>query len=172
MRMASKIIGNIHSNPELSKKYSKMTKGQYEVVTLSRLEAQRVRIRKTTDKGDEVAIVLDIGRPLKRGDILQTDDEKFIEVEIEPEDVAVIEVRNENDNIHHKFETAVRVGHVLGNLHRPIKVEQSIIYVPIQAETEIELIRTKLSRLSHHLDITKSRIVFEPDEGAENHTHI
>ena len=170
--MASKIIGNINSNEELSKKYAEMkARGLSEVVALSRLEAQRVRIRKTTDKGSEVAIVLESSRPLRRGDILQINDEEFIEVEIEPEDVAVIKIEDDDEDSRHRFETAVRVGHVLGNLHRPIRVEDSAIYVPIQAESEVELLSKRLSRVSHHVNVTKSRIIFEPDEGADEHTH-
>jgi urease accessory protein len=171
MKKASRIIGNFYSDIEFSKKYfDARTKGLCETVTLSRLESQRTRMRKTTDKGNEVAILLEGNRSLKRGDVLQTDDEKFIEVEREPEDVAVIKVRGESEDNHHKFETAVRMGHALGNLHRPIKVENDAIYVPIQAETEIELLRKLLGKVSHHVEVTKSRMVFEPDE-AENHAH-
>jgi urease accessory protein len=69
------------------------------------------------------------------------------------------------------FALAVRIGHSLGNLHRPIKVVGETIYVPIQADTEIDLLKKIFKPLQHHLDIAKDQIVFEPEEGMQAHEH-
>jgi urease accessory protein len=56
-------------------------------------------------------------------------------------------------------------------LHRPIKVVGETIYVPIQADTEIDLLKKIFEPLQHHLDIAKDQIVFEPEEGMHTHEH-
>ena len=52
---ANKILGNIKSNRELSSKYQEMSKvGNVEKISVSRLESDRLRMRKVSDKGTEL----------------------------------------------------------------------------------------------------------------------
>jgi urease accessory protein len=91
-------------------------------------------------------------------------------VELEPENVAMIEIK---DNIHDHdiIKIPVRVGHTIGNLHRPLKLEGNKIYFPIQADSELELFRKLLAPIAGHLDINNTKMVFEPEEGTEIHEH-
>jgi urease accessory protein len=137
---------------------------------VSRLESQRARMRKTTDKGTDIALILEQGTALRNGDVVYKTKDKIIFVEIEPEEVAVLSIKH--DNSHDSlFGLAVKIGHALGNLHRPIKVIGETIYLPIQADTEIELLNKIFEPLRHHIDITKAKIVFEPEEGMQTHEH-
>jgi urease accessory protein len=97
-------------------------------------------------------------------------EEKMVIVELEPENVAMIEIK---DNIrdHDIIEVPVRVGHTIGNLHRPLKLERNKIYFPIQADSELEMFRKLFAPIAEHLEINKTTMVFEPEEGTEIHEH-
>ena len=159
------VIGNIYHDSKLKKRYEEMSsRSLSEFIRISRIEAQRVRMRKTSSKGTDIALTLTPGTKLRHGDVLMIANDKMITIELEPENVAVIEVK---DNIHEHdvVEVPVRIGHAIGNLHRPIKLEGRKIYFPIQADPEIEMFKKIFGPLSDHLEISRAKMVFEPEEG-------
>ena len=165
------VIGNINKDKKLKEKYDEMTSRKVcETIKISRLESQRVRMRKISDKGTDVALTLPPGTRLRHGDVIIITENKIVVVGIEPEDVIMIEIR---DNIHEDdiIEVPVRVGHTIGNLHRPIKLEGNKIYFPIQADTELEMFKKLFEPINEHLDIKKTMMVFEPEDGTEIHEH-
>jgi urease accessory protein len=145
-------------------------KDSCERIIISRLESQRVRMRKTTDKGTDIGLILAQGTVLRNGDVVYAAKDKIIVVEIEPENVAVLTFKSGAQD-RDLFAVAVKIGHTLGNMHRPIKVNGEKIYVPIQADTEIELLNKIFEPVHDHLEITKAKIVFEPEEGMRTHEH-
>jgi urease accessory protein len=165
------VIGNINKNINLNQKYMEMyDKKVCEVVKISRLESQRVRMRKTSSKGTDIALILPQGTQLRHGDVIMVTEEKMVIVEMEPENVAVIEIKDNVRN-HDIIEIPVRVGHTIGNLHRPVKLEGNKIYFPIQADSELEIFRKLFAPIAEHLEINKTKMVFEPEEGTEIHEH-
>jgi urease accessory protein len=140
-----------------------------EVVRISRIEAERIRMRKTSDKGNDVAIELPQNSRLKDGDVLLSTADKMIVVEIKPEMVAVVSLKN-MENIH-LFKVAVRIGHTIGNLHRPIRLEDNKIFVPIQGDSELDLLRKLLGPIGESVEVSSTNIVFEPEEGTNVHEH-
>jgi urease accessory protein len=165
------VVGNIHKDYELGQKYHQMSGKQLsEIVRISRSEAQRVRMRKTSNRGTDLAIMLPQNIHLKHGDVLLLGNDKIIVVEVQPEKVAVIALEN-NISGNHLFETAVKVGHTIGNLHRPIKIEDNKIILPIQAESELDLLKKVLGSITEHINITSTTMVFEAEGGAEVHEH-
>jgi len=165
------VLGNINNDKKLKEKYDEMTARKVcETIKISRLESQRVRMRKISDKGTDVALTLPPGTRLKHGDVIIITENKMVVVVIESEDVIMIEIR---DNIHQDdiVEVPVRVGHTIGNLHRPIKLEGNKIYFPIQADTELEMFKKLFEPINEHLDIKKTTMVFEPEDGTEIHEH-
>lgn len=167
-----KVIGNINGDKKLHEDFQMLCeKDSCEKIMVSRLESQRVRMRKITDKGTDVGLVLSKGTVLKNGDVVYLTKDKIIIIEIEPEDVAVLNFKLEDSRDFDLFRLAVRIGHVLGNMHRPIKVVGKTIYIPIQADTEIELLNKIFEPMHHHLDIAKDRIIFKPEEGTHTHEH-
>jgi len=165
------VLGNINNDKKLKEKYDEMTSRKVcETIKISRLESQRVRMRKISDKGTDVALTLPPGTRLRHGDVIIITENKIVVVGIEPEDVIMIEIR---DDIHEDdiVEVPVRVGHTIGNLHRPIKLEGNKIYFPIQADTELEMFKKLLEPINEHLDIKKTTMVFEPEDGTEIHEH-
>ena len=171
MITADSVIGNINRDQKLKEKYEEMCKRKVcETIKISRLESQRVRMRKTSDKGTDIALTLAQGTKLRHGDVIMLTEDKMVVVEIEPENVVMIEIK---DNIHEDdiVEVPVRVGHTIGNLHRPIKLEGNKIYFPIQADTELDMFKKLFAAIDDHLEIKKTKMVFEPEEDTEMHEH-
>src|ERR671930_2031191 len=113
------VIGNINKDKNLRLKYDEMcARAACETIKISRLESERVRMRKTSDKGTDVALTLPQGTHLKHGDVLLLAENKMLVVEIEPENVAMLEIKGnlDDDDI---IRLPVTVGHTIGNLHRP-----------------------------------------------------
>ena len=165
------VLGNINRDKKLKERCDEMTARKVcETIKISRLESQRIRMRKISDKGTDVALTLPPGTRLKHGDVIIITENKMVVVGIESEDVIMIEIK---DNIHHDdiVEVPVRVGHTIGNLHRPIRLEGNKIYFPIQADTELEMFRKLFEPINEHLDIKKTTMVFEPEDGTEIHEH-
>ncbi len=167
MITATSILGNIYRDPSLKEKFHQIPS---EVVKVSRIESQRVRMRKSSDKGTDIAITLPPGSKLRHGDVVLLSDDKMIIVELEPENVAVVQIK---ENIHKDdlIEVPVRIGHTIGNLHRPIKLEGNRIYFPIQTEGELDMFRKLFGHMNEHLEIKGSKMVFEPEEGMDVHEH-
>ena len=165
------VIGNMYHDSRLRERYAEMSsKSLSEFIKINRTEAQRVRMRKTSSKGTDIAVTLTPGTKLRHGDVLLIANDKMITIELEPENVAVIEMK---DNIHENeiVQLPVRVGHAIGNLHRPIKLEGRKIYFPIQADQEIDMFKKIFAPLLDHLEISQAKMVFEPEEGMDIHEH-
>jgi len=165
------VVGNVNSDEELKDVYTKLgSEKKVEKVLLSRIEAQRSRVRKFSDAGTDLAISLGQGSMLKHGDVLLVDDNRLIVVEYEPEDVLGFKIKNELSS-DQKIMVAIKLGHMIGNLHRPICAKDNTVYIPIQSESENETIRKILAPVIDHIDIRRTKIIFEPQEGMEVHTH-
>jgi urease accessory protein len=166
-------IGNIYHDENLRKRYEEMSsKSLCESIRINRMEAQRVRMRKRSSKGTDIALTMAPGTKLRHGDILMVANDKMIIIELEPENLAVIQIK---DNIHEHNDDAIQVpvtiGHAIGNLHRPIKLQGRKIYFPIQTDSEIEMFKKIFGRVLDHLEITQAKMVFEPEEGMDVHEH-
>jgi urease accessory protein len=165
------VVGNKNKDENLIHIYQDMaSKGLVDIIQMSRMEAQRVRMRKSSNKGTDVAIMLPQNVQIKHGDVLLLNSERMIVAEIIPERVAIIAL-TENTPNDHVFEIAVKIGHTIGNLHRPIKLEDNKIFLPIQADSELDLLVKLFSSIKEHVSITSSTMVFEPEEGAHIHEH-
>ena len=166
-----KIIGNIHSNSDLNDKYQEMIKtGLVEKIEITRLESDRARIRKISDKGTDLALTLIPGSHINNGDVVMLSEEKMIIANRTPENVAMISLKGLISQ-EQLFETAIKIGHTIGNMHRPIKVVSDKIYFPIQSQSEVELFQTLLSNLINNIVIKSENIIFEPESGYDVHEH-
>ena len=165
------IIGNLYHDSNLRKRYEEMSSQSLcESIRINRMEAQRVRMRKRSSKGTDIALTTTPGTRLRHGDVLMVGNDKMITIELEPENLAVVEVK---DNIHEHdaVQVPVTIGHAIGNLHRPIKLEGRKIYFPIQTDSEIQMFKKIFGRLLDHLEITQAKMVFEPEEETDVHEH-
>ena len=165
------VLGNIYKDPSIKKKYDEMmSRSLCESIKISRMESQRVRMRKTSNNGTDIALIMPPGSKLRHGDVLLLTAEQMIVLELQPENVISLEIK-ENLHGHDIIEIPARIGHAIGNLHRPLKLEGRKIFFPIQAESEVEMFKKIFSPLEDHLEISSTKMVFEPDEGMDIHEH-
>ncbi|MEW6603833.1 MAG: Urease accessory protein [Thermoproteota archaeon] len=166
------VIGNIYRDKNLGKAYEDMlSKSLAESVKINRMESQRVRMRKISNKGTDIALTLPSGTKLRHGDVLLQTSSQMIVIELEPENVISLELKENMHDDDDVIQIPARIGHAIGNLHRPIKLQGRTIHFPIQAESEVEMFRKIFSPLKDHLEIKSMKMVFEPDEGMDVHEH-
>jgi urease accessory protein len=171
MITVNKIIGNINQNSNLRRKYEEMLKNNLcERVVITRMESQKLRMRKSTDKKTDVAFMFEHNPNLRNNDIIFMDENKMILLALESESVAIITFKS-YENKEDIFPLSVKIGHNLGNLHRPIKVTNNQVIFPLQAETELEMLKKMFSSFNQYLDIRTGNMIFEPDEGSNIHEH-
>lgn len=171
MITVNKILGNINKNSNLKNKYEDMIKNNNcEKIVINRLESQKLRMRKNTDKKTDVIFIFEHTPHLRNGDVIFLNAEKMILLTLEPELVAIITFTS-SLNTDDSFHLSVKIGHNLGNLHRPIKVTKNQVIFPIQAETELEMLKKMFSSFNKFLDIKTDMMIFEPDEGSDIHEH-
>ena len=171
MITVNSVLGNIRDDKRLKEKYDEMDANKTcETIVVSRLESGRVRMRKTSDKGSDIALILPTGTRLRHGDVVVMTEDKMVVVGVQPEDVIGIEIKN---NIHADdiIEVPVKIGHTIGNLHRPIKLDGNKIFFPIQADTELDMFTKLFKPMMEHLEVWKTKMVFEPEDGTEIHEH-
>jgi urease accessory protein len=165
------IIGNVNSDPHLKDKYQDMLKSdQAEKVEITRLESGRSRIRKVSDKGTDLALTLIPGTHINDGDVVLLTEGKMVIAKRVSENVAIISLKD-NISADKLFETAIKLGHTIGNMHRPIKIANGKIYFPIQSQSEIELFQKLLFNLRDDIEIQSENIIFEAEPGYDIHGH-
>src|SRR5919107_2484419 len=106
-------IGNLYHDNNLRKQYDEMSSQSLcESIRINRMEAQRVRMRKKSSKGTDIALTLEPGTRLRHGDVLMVANDKMVIMELEPEKLAVIQVK---DNIHEHdaVQLPVAIGHAI-----------------------------------------------------------
>lgn len=171
MILIDKIMGNINSDSHLKEKYRDMLKSDHvEKIEITRLESERTRIRKVSNKGTDLALTMPRGSHINDGDVVLLTDDKMVIAKRVPEHVAEISLKG-NISTEQILETAIKLGHTIGNMHRPIKITNNKIYFPIQSESEIELFQKLLSNLIDNIDIKSDNIIFEPESGYDIHGH-
>jgi len=122
-------------------------------------------MRKRSNKGTDIIITLNDGLKLKHNDVLLLNDTKMVLVNREAENVAILDIKRNDIGL------AISIGHTLGNLHRPIKVEGNRIIFPIQSDSEIEMVCKLLHAATDSFSAKKAMMVFEPEEGMDVHGH-
>ena len=169
------IIGNIYNNDKLETSFKEfVSKQQDETFLITRTESQRQRMRKVSNKGTDIALNLHPGsHHLRHGDVLLLNDNQIVVVKIEPENVLQVEILKDTliNNSDSQLQIPVQIGHTIGNLHRPIKLDGPRIIFPVQAESEIEMFRKLFHPFHHHIEVQSKMIVFEPDETMNVHEH-
>lgn len=165
----SSVVGNVFHDKQLKEKFEKLRKTENcELIKFSRVELDKTRIRRNTDKGTDVGVVIDSTKRLHNGDILLSNPEKFIIVEQMPEKVISIKTKRPNENP----ELLVTLGHIIGNRHRPIQIDKNgRIIFPILAESELEVFKKLFSKVIDQIDIKVEELIFEPRNGTDVHEH-
>lgn len=129
-------LGNLASDEALALRIQAMEKsGAVERVSVSHSDAQRRRLRMKAASGADIGIAIEAGAALSDGDVLCAggDDSQVVLVAIAPAEAMAIRVSPalaDEDS----FAYGVRLGHVLGNQHWPIKVDGAVVLSPVNID--------------------------------------
>ncbi|MGI0060848.1 MAG: urease accessory protein UreE [Nitrosotalea sp.] len=166
MLTITSIAGNIFHDKDLMDKFKQMeSQKRCERVKISRLELERGRMRKNTDLGTDIGLVLD--SRLYHGDVVLSDQERFIMVEQLPEKVVSIKITNLKDD----SVGLLTLGHIIGNRHKPIAINDGILSFPIQADSEVEVFKKLLDDIVNNQDLVVEEQIFQPQRGMYLHEH-
>ena len=168
MLIITSIIGNIFDDKKLMTKFKQMeSRKRCQRLKISRLELERSRIRKKTDLGTDIGLILDSGTRLHHGDVIVSNLKKFIIIEQLPEKVISIRIRELKKNP----TGLVTLGHIIGNRHKPIVINDDVLYFPVQAYSEVEIFKKLLVGVMNNLEIEVGEQIFQPQHGMYMHEH-
>lgn len=170
MLTINSIIGNVFQDPLLGDKFKKLSSTEKcEKIRISRIELEKRRFRRNTDKGTDIGIVIESDRKLHNGDVLLDELDRFIIIEQMPEKVISISVKGDLNKVKKIMPV---VGHIIGNRHRPIQIDDDgTIYFPVMAESEIETFSHLFGNLVNNMDIGLQERIFEPENEVNVHEH-
>jgi urease accessory protein len=151
------ILGNISQETRLEST-------NFEKLIISRIDLEKRILRKNTDLGTDIGINLDSGIKLQHGDIIGNNETKII-VEQIPEKVISVKLKENNENI------AILLGHIIGNRHRPISIEDKMILFPIQEDSELEIFQRLFKDIIDHVELKIEEKIFLPHTSADVHEH-
>jgi urease accessory protein UreE len=169
--IVSQIIGNIHRDRKLKSRYlSMMSLGKSETLTITRFERERSRIRRRTDKGSDLGIVLNPGTQMYHGDVIVSGPQKFVIIQQEPETVMTLKIKK-NCPDSRVVSTAAAVGHIIGNMHRPIATQNKgrAIAFPLQSNSEFQVFEKLFSKFLEFVNMSVECAVFLPNQTASRH---
>lgn len=154
-------IGNIFADGG----FERLKDENFERLKVSRTELGKKVLRRQTDRGTDIGLSLDPGVILRNGDVLR-DGESPIVVEQLPEKAIVVRLKTSSN-----METMVLLGHIIGNMHRPISIQRDEIVFPIQVNSERTVFEKLFHGIINHIEMAVEDRVFFPHSGADVHGH-
>ena len=157
MLVIEHVVGNARRDVGLRALYDRAAAaGQLETLCLTPLDAQKGRLRATTDKGTPVGLSMGRGTVLQDGDILWHEPAtgRVLAVRMAPEEVLVAKVELGGTPAD-LFRIGLQLGHVLGNQHWPMKVEGTAVYVPVTVDKHVmaSVLKTyRLQGIEYHFE--------------------
>ena len=129
-----------------------------DLVSLDWEARQKCRQRLRTKAGREIGLALPTGTRLSPGDVLYRDSDVEIIVEGEPEKVFALRPK--------KRETFGLICYQIGNLHRPIGLDNGAILVPYEPVLEKQLIRLGFTYT------VEERVFTGVSQQSQSHAHV
>ena len=175
----TKIVGNKHGGGK--GQAGNGGRASCDTAVMPRVDMAKGRQLVRTKSGAEVGINLGRGRALRHGDILQSKNPKRPPLMIQQAPEKVIVARfldwdpedNYDPPFNDDFELCLIIGHIIGNMHRPISVndKEKTVSFPIQGDSELETFERLFSRVEGDVELRVAREIFVPHAGADVHGH-
>jgi len=129
-------IGNIHETAWKAR----LEQATLDWLVLDQWEAQKSRLRKSSQNGLDLAISLPRGILLHDGDILKWDEAQGTATvaRVNLKDVMVVELSAlQTQNSEVLVRTCVELGHALGNQHWPAVVKGNRVFIPLTVDKKV-----------------------------------
>ncbi|MFP4134410.1 MAG: urease accessory protein UreE [Halothece sp.] len=131
MWTARHYLGNIHHHPELQ---AQIQQHNCLEVEIHPEDNRKGRIYTQTRQGEAVGIIKQRSQPLQEGDVFQTDQGHWLLIFLAREPVMVLRW---DTNLPYQLQDFIHLGHVLGNHHYPIHVQDNCIYIKLVTDPKI-----------------------------------
>ena len=136
MLVIETIIGNIQETAWKAR----LEQATLDWLVLDQWEAQKSRLRKSSQNGLDLAISLPRGILLRDGDILKWDEAQGTATvaRVNLKDVMVVELSAlQTQNSEVLVRTCVELGHALGNQHWPAVVKGNRVFIPLTVDKKV-----------------------------------
>jgi len=136
MLVIETIIGNIHETAWKAR----LEQATLDWLVLDQWEAQKSRLRKSSQNGLDLAISLPRGILLHDGEILKWDEAQGTATvaRVNLKDVMVVELSAlQTQNSEVLVRTCVELGHALGNQHWPAVVKGNRVFIPLTVDKKV-----------------------------------
>lgn len=136
MLVIETIIGSIHETAWKTR----LEQARLDWLVLDQWEAQKSRLRKSSQNGLDLAISLPRGILLRDGDILIWDEAQRTATvaRVNLKDVMVVELSAlQTQNSEVLVRTCVELGHALGNQHWPAVVKGNRVFIPLTVDKKV-----------------------------------
>ena len=158
--IAETYLGNINDNRELVKL---ITSEGCLKITLHFSDRHKGRIHTYTDSNLAVGIIKSRDRALQSGDLFRTNSGKLVSIHLQETEVLVIDLSGLDANV--APVKLIHLGHMLGNHHYPIAIQDNQIYVELVTnKTSIEKLLKDLNisglKTSYQLPQSDRQIIF------------
>jgi len=159
-----RIIGNIFDDPSLAKEFeSNRNNENYKTVHILRHDLEKTRLKQKTSDGVAIAINITDGKKMAHGDVLYADNVKILIWQV-PEQTITVRLGNLEPK------SLVLVGHIIGNLHRPVSLEAGSISFPIHDVAEVDLFRRLFCDIDK-IELVAEDKIFQPHKSMNVHEH-
>ena len=148
--IAKTYMGNINHNSDLAKLVKIETCLK---VTLQESDRHKGRIHAHTDSNVAVGIIKSRDRSLQSGDLFKTESGKLVLINLQEQELMVLDLSSLESNI--SATKLVSLGHILGNHHCPMMVDNQKIYIQLATDKLI------LEKLIKDLNISSLQINYE-----------
>lgn len=133
-------VNTILGNVEDRHWQTRQANAKVDFLVLDQWEAQKSRLRRSTEDGLEIALSLDRGIQLRDGDVLSwdADDNTLVLARINLKDVLEIELAGLLGSAPELvIQTCLELGHAVGNQHWPAVVKGTKVYVPLTVDQAV-----------------------------------
>ena len=155
--IAQTYLGNIDRDFDLAKLIATKTCLK---VLLSHKDRHKGRIHTYTDDNVAVGIIKSRDRLLESGDVFQTQFDRLLLVHIQQQELLVIDLSAVDRDI--ALTKLVRLGHVLGNQHYAIAIQENKIYVRVDTESKA------IEKIIDNLQISGLQTTYEMQSASAN----
>lgn len=152
--VAETYLGNIHSNSELTQLITLETCLK---INLQFSDRHKGRIHAYTDSNLAVGIIKSRDRALQSGDLFKTNSGKLVLIYLQETELLVIDLSTLEPNV--TAAKLVHLGHMLGNHHYPIAIQDNQIYVQLVTN------KITIEKLLKNLNISGLKISYQLPQG-------
>ncbi len=148
--VAQTYIGNIQDSSDLAELITIET---CLAVSLRESDRHKGRIHAHTNSGIAVGIIKSRDRALRSGDIFKTDSDQLLLIHVQEQELLVLDLLTIDSSV--AYTKLVYLGHILGNHHYPITMQENKIYVQLITDKLI------LEKLINQLNIPGLQINYQ-----------